>query len=393
MRVLVVHNRYRSELPSGENRVVDAEIEGLREAGIDVATYLRSSDEIARYGPRDWARLATEPMLGRQACADVASIIDDFRPAVMHLHNPYPLISPEVIRVAKRRGVPVVHTVHNYRQVCAKGTFFRDGHVCEDCRGKALPWPAVAHACYRDSWTQSAAMAAALARHRSTWLEVDCFLAVSDFVADHLVREGIPRERITVKPNPVADPGPPTPPGDGFLFVGRLDVEKGVLLLLDAWERSGVGERSRLTIAGRGPIESTVRARAATLANVVCLGQVDPDAVAQLMREHAIVVVPSLWYEGFPTTIVEAFAHGRPVLASRLGSLAGIIDDRVGWLVAPDAASFADVLQVVAGDRSGGSRGQMARERYLAGGFVDPIAMLITAYERIADGQRDHPAA
>lgn len=391
MRVLVVHNRYRSDHPSGENRVVDAEIQGLREAGVDVATYLRSSDEIAEYGPADWMRLATEPVLGRKACADVARIIDGFRPHVMHLHNPYPLISPEVIRVAKRQGVRVVHTVHNYRQVCVKGTFFRDGRVCEDCRGKILPWPAVVHACYRDSRSQSVAMATALTRHRSTWFEVDLFLAVSDFVADHLAREGIPRDHIRVKHNPVPDPGPPTSGGDGFLFVGRLDTEKGVLLLLDAWANSGLGDRSRLTLIGTGPLESAVREREASLTGVCYLGQVDSGTVAQLMRDHAVVVVPSIWYEGFPTTIIEAFAHGRPVLATNLGSLAQIVDDDVGWLTLPELGALTEALRLAASETKTRDRSANARKRYRDGKFHDPIPELITRYESLLKRQHQAP--
>lgn len=384
MRILVVHNRYRSELPSGENSVVDAEVEGLRKHGVEVVTYLRSSNEIAHYGPVEWTRLAAGPVRGVGACAHVAGIIDNFEPDVVHLHNPYPLISPAVIHVAKQRDVAVVHTVHNYRHVCAKGTFFRDGRVCEDCRGRTLPWPAVAHGCYRGSRPQSVAMAVALTVHRSAWRRVDLFLAVSSFVADHLAREGIPRERIRVKPNPVPDPGPPTPPGDGFLFVGRLDVEKGILLLLHAWEQAGIGHTARLTVAGRGPLQRIVEDRAATLEGVDVVGYVAPETVTRLMREHAVVVVPSLWHEPFGLVVAEAFANGRPVVTTGAGALATSVDEGSGWVTGTDTAALADTLRSVAGERDLAARGRRARARYEHGDFRDPVPRLLKAYRSVA---------
>src|SRR5205807_2206688 len=111
-------------------------------------------------------------------------------------------------RVAKQAGIPVVQTVHNYRHSCPAGTFFRDGKICEDCNGKAFPWPSVVHGCYRDSRAQSLSMATAARVHRSTWELVDRFLPVSDFVALKLVEAGIPRAKVTTNANVVEDPGP-----------------------------------------------------------------------------------------------------------------------------------------------------------------------------------------
>src|SRR6185312_8967573 len=134
-------------------------------------------------------------------------LLAERRPDVMHLHNPYPLISPWAVRVAAAAGVPVVQTVHNYRMVCMNGAFFRDGVVCTDCAGRTVPWPGALHGCYRGSRPQSLVMTAALTAHRPTWRLVSRYLALTGFMRDQLVAAGIAPDRVTVKPNTIPDPG------------------------------------------------------------------------------------------------------------------------------------------------------------------------------------------
>ena len=162
MRVLVVHNRYRSLMPSGENGVVDEDVRSLQNAGLEVETFFRDSDEIEAFGLLRKAALSVSPIYSKNAVADFRRVLRDFQPAIVHLHNPFPLISPWVIRVAKHAGIPVVQTVHNYRHACPASTsFLRDGAICEDCMGKKFPWPGAVHGCYRESRPQSLLMAIA----------------------------------------------------------------------------------------------------------------------------------------------------------------------------------------------------------------------------------------
>ncbi|HZV27555.1 MAG TPA: glycosyltransferase, partial [Acidothermaceae bacterium] len=190
MRVLVVHNRYRSENPSGENAVVDLEVDLLRGAGVDVAVFERSSDEIDAFSRRERAGLAMQPIYSASSIRRVREIVREFKPDVLHLHNPYPLISPSVLRTARTAGVATVVTVHNYRLVCTNGLFFRDGHSCHDCQGTRLPYPAVVHACYRESRPESAVIGTALVVHRKTWHTVDRFIALSGPIRDFLLAYG-----------------------------------------------------------------------------------------------------------------------------------------------------------------------------------------------------------
>src|SRR5438874_926384 len=322
MKVVVAHNRYSSAQPSGENRIVDTEIAQLREAGVEVIPFIRSSDEIGTLPAARKALLPVSPIRAAPAQHELAQLIKTERPDLLHLHNPYPLISPWVVRTAHAHGLPVVHTVHNYRQVCANGLYFRDGHICQDCRGRAFGLPAVVHACYRGSRAQSAVMATALAVHRGTWRGVDRYIALTDGIAEHLRGYGIPAAHITVKPNAVPDPGPPpATPGTGFLYAARLVPEKGLPLLLDAWNAHGVGELGPLRIAGDGPLRTLAEEAAAVRADVSYLGSLDPAGVRAAIRDSACVVAPSTWHDVLPTIGIESLANGRPVLGTAMGGI------------------------------------------------------------------------
>ncbi|MGW3893974.1 glycosyltransferase [Micromonospora profundi] len=384
MRIVVAHNRYREAQPSGENTIVDSEIAQLTAAGVEVLPFIRSSDEIPSMSKAAKALLPISPIWAPRAQQDLSRLLTEHRPDVLHLHNPYPLISPWVVRTAHKHGVPVVQTVHNYRQVCSSGIYFRDGVICQDCKGRALGIPAIKHRCYRDSAAQSALMATTLAVHRGTWRSVDRYIALTTAIADHLREYGIPDDRIVVKPNAVPDPGRPAPLGDGFLYMARLSPEKGVDLLLDAWRRHPVGTLGTLRIAGDGELRPLVEAAVAERPDVVYLGQLDRAGVQAAVEASAVVIAASMWHDVLPTVIIEALSSGRPVLGTALGGIpylvgadaphepagtgpaavasavaghypppagppavpAGLVSGTAGWVVPPDPAVLAAALPV-----------------------------------------------
>jgi len=346
VKVLIAHNRYRSAVPSGENQVVEAELGALRSAGVEVVPYLRSSDEIAHMDVKDRVLVPLMPLHSQRALNDIDHMISVHQPDIVHLHNPYPLISLSIVKTAHSYGVPVVQTVHNHRHSCARGSYFRAGHPCFECRGKALPWPAVQHGCYRDSRLQSVAMAAALYGHRHDQRAVDKYIAVSQHIADSLMESGLVRlDQVVIRPNSVPDPGDAGPAGAGLLFVGRFSEEKGVPLLLDAWERSGKAFGT-LTFIGDGPERARIEARAAVKGSgVACDGPMDQSGVRAAMKASSAVVVPSTASEAISLVVLEAFSHGRPVIACDVGGLSSTVDSSVGWLSRPDVVGLADTLR------------------------------------------------
>jgi glycosyltransferase involved in cell wall biosynthesis len=367
-RVMIVHNHYRSASPSGENRVVIATGEALKEAGAAVLHFDRRSDEIEGMSPLSKASLVLDPIYSISSLRQFSIEVRDWRPNVMHVHNVYPLISPAVVRAAAAVNLPVVHFVHNYRHACLNGLLYRSGAACALCVEKGSFGPGIRFGCYRGSKLQSALLATSETVHRSTWEKVDRLVAVSRFVKDRLVEIGFDPDRIVVIPNLTRDPGPPIPVDRArFLFAGRLERAKGVEMLVDAWRDAHLPPPYSLAIAGSGDLEGLVRAAQKELPRVEYLGQLDRDALDLAIRTSAAVVVPSLVHETFGLTAIEAFSHGRAVVATSMGGLPEVVSGGVGWLAEPSIKDLARALIQAAGDEAElQRRGSFARARFEA---------------------------
>ena len=331
LRVLLVHNRYQQR--GGEDEVVDAEHALLLRHGHAVERLERHNDEINDL-PR--LRVLLDSGWSTRTRRDLATLAGRFQPDVVHVHNSFPLISPSVLAGARTLGLPVVQTLHNFRLLCPQGSLLRDGRACDDCVGH-VPWRAVQHGCYRTSRAQSAALALMLQGHRlrGTWQhDVTLYLALNRTCADTFVRGGLPAGRLRIKPNFVDLPdvlaGEPPAARQGLLFVGRLSPEKGPALLAAAAAlRPGAAP---IRVVGEGP----ERAQLAGHPGLQLLGALPQARVLQLMQEARALVLPSLGAEAFPRTLVEAFACGLPVIASRVGALPELVEHgRTGWLFDP----------------------------------------------------------
>jgi glycosyltransferase involved in cell wall biosynthesis len=341
MKILVVHNTYQQR--GGEDGVVAAEINQLLAHGDTVARYGRNNAELRAIDTWTALEKGAETLWSRRTYDELTTLIARERPDIAHFHNTFPLISPSGYYACTAAGVPVVQTLHNYRLLCPAATLLRDGQICETCVGRSVPWPGVRHACYRGSIFQSAALAAMLFAHRTinTWRnKVNTYIALSEFARQKFVQGGLPADRIVVKPNFVdPDPGKKLGIGDYALFVGRLSDEKGWEVLLEAWRR--LTSNIPLHLLGDGPMRKTIQQRISQLQlpNIKVVGTVSQEEVSSWMRGARFLVCPSLWYEGFPLAIAEAFACGLPVIASRLGSLAEIVEDgRTGLHFTPGVA-------------------------------------------------------
>lgn len=367
--VLLVHERYRQR--AGEDAVFDAELALLQERGHHVESLIVDNDAI----PDDpdvaeKVRLGLETVWSYRAAALIRRRLDDRPVDIVHVHNSFPLLSPSIYGAARQSGAAVVQTIHNYRPLCPAATLFRDGKPCEDCVGRLLPVPAVVHGCYRGSRLQTLPVALMLTTNRvlRTSRHVDAFIALTDFAARKLAEGGLPGDRIHVKPNFISpDPGVGAESGDGFLFVGRLAAEKGIGTVIDAAPLVDPGITVR--IAGDGPEADRLAAAADHHPGLRPLGRLTKEEVLRELQRCRAVVFPSLWYEGLPMVILEAFASGVPVIAARIGAAATLVrDGETGLTYDPDDAAglaerlswaqrHADEMAVL---------GRSARARYLA---------------------------
>ena len=328
-RILVVHNRYQAL--GGEDAVVEDEVALLRARGHAVETYLRDNRELAHVGALD---AFGQALWARRTARELDALFAAFRPDLVHVHNTFARVSASAYWSAARAGVPVVQTLHNFRLMCVQAMFLREGRVCEDCVGRA-PWRGVLHKCYRGSRAQSAGLAAVVGLHRAlgTYRDrVTRYVALTEFCRRKFIEGGLPAEKIMVKPNFVPDAPLAREPRRGGLFVGRLAPEKGVDVLLAALDAVPAAE---LDVVGAGPEAPKVAAHP----RARLLGWRPPHEVRARMARAAYLVMPSLWYENFPRTLVEAFAAGLPVIASRLGALEELVDDGfTGTLFEPGSA-------------------------------------------------------
>jgi glycosyltransferase involved in cell wall biosynthesis len=324
MNILLVHNFYQQA--GGEDGVFAEEFNLLKNRGHNVAKFTMDNDSIEGMGK---LTVAKKTIWNKQSQAPLRDAIHAIGAEVVHFHNTFPLVSPAAYYTAHDAGAATVQTLHNYRLLCPAATFYRDGGVCEDCLHKSIPWPGVLHKCYRDNRSASAVVAAMLTYHRAkgTWRdEVDLYIALTEFARSRFVAAGFPEAKIAVKPNFV-DPDPGVGRGDGgfVLFVGRLTEEKGIPVLLEAWKRFSAAA-PQLKIVGDGPLRELVEQAAAGNSSIQYAGRRAPDEVYALMGSARALVFPSVWYEGLPRTIVECYAKGTPVVASRLGSMTELID-------------------------------------------------------------------
>jgi len=337
MKVLIIHNAYQQ--PGGEDVVVAQEAVLLRQAGHEVIEYRRSNHEIKALNLWNKLILSKQLIWAGDTVQDLKALIQQEKPHVAHFHNTFLMTSPSAYHVCQEMSIPVVQTLHNYRLLCPRADFFRNGRVCEECLGKTPPWPGIVHGCYRGSRAQTAVVATMLTVHRwlKTWNEqVDVYIALTEFARQKLIQGGLPAEKIVLKPNCVdPDPGMREGGGDYALFVGRLSSEKKLLTLLEAWKKLG---GIPLKLVGSGPQETEIRqfTREFGLEKVEFLGQRTRDQVFTLMKKACVLISPSELYETFGLVLVEAFACGAPVIAARIGAMAEIVEDgRTGLFFTP----------------------------------------------------------
>jgi len=333
MRVLIAHNYVKP--PSGENTVFDQEFHLLKSHGVEVMAYTRHNQEIDKYSLTEKLSLPAAIIWSHRTVLDLERLIDRLRPEVAHFHNIFPLISPAAYYACRRRGIPVVQTIHNFRLICLNAYCFRDGSICLDCRQSLFH--GISRACYRDSRVQSGGVAAMLWIHRfrGTWTNmVTRYICLTPFQRNLFAQFGLPKEKIRVKPNFIHDPGCTLQnnKGDYALYIGRLGPEKGLETLMRAWRDM---PDLKLYVIGDGPLRDHLINMADSPA-IVFLGLVEHQACLEYLRAAKFLVIPSEWYEGMPMVLLEAMAAGKPVLASCLGPLPDLVTEgKTGLLFEP----------------------------------------------------------
>ena len=347
MRVLLVHNFY--QIPGGEDSVVREELSMLKNRGVDVELFSVDNDDIK--GTRESIAAAFQVAYSLRGRRALAQKLAAFLPDVVHIHNFFPLLSPSILDACREAGVPSVITLHNFRILCPGALLYPDPALRERSLRHSCWWT-VPRKVYRNSVAGTLAVAAMVEFHKrtGTWTrKVDRFIALTDWARAKFIEGGLPAVRIVVKPSCVARP--PAFGGvrrHGGLFVGRLDEQKGVDVLLRAWKNIDYP----LTIIGDGPLAGLVQQNASD--HVVWLGRQPQDVVQKEMQAAKFLVLPSIGHEMFPMTIVEAFSSRLPVICSDLPSLGTVVTSGMTGMTFPpgDAAALAAQVRWAAANPS-----------------------------------------
>lgn len=406
MRILLVGNHW-TQGPGGAETVLVLTADLLRAAGHEVVPFAVAEDRTLPTPVRDRLPAAAgagsrtrfgEAWAGTwspRSYRALAAVVDEVRPDVAHVHHVFERLTVSVLDALRRRGVPTVMTLHDYKPVCPNFRLFTDGAPCTRCLSGRYA-NVVRHRCLEGSrWRSVAAAADAYAsRARGLYGRVDRFLAPSAFLRDRVVEGGLPAGRVDVVANPVvAAPAPrerrDEPPV--VVYASRLVAEKGVGTLLDAAARLPLGTRVRMI--GSGRTEREIRARvAAEGLPVDVLGPLPPEEVAAHLRAAAVAVLPALWWENCPMAVLEPAASGVPVVASAVGGIPELVGDgRTGLLVPPgDAGALAGALTRLVEDpgtaaRMGAAAWSRVRERHDPGRHVE---VLLRTYAEVSAAAR-----
>lgn len=350
MRILLVHNRYRPEAPSGENAVVDQEARALTDLGHQVNLFERHSGAISEWSALRRATLPAAVLWSESSRRGMVHALRSERPDVVHVHNTFPLVTPSVLYACRSARVPVVATFHNYRQVCANGSLFRQGRVCHDCLGGSFR-PGLIRGCYRDSHPATIPVVLSSWLHAPAWRRlVSAYILISAAQRDLLESAGLPPERQFVRHNFIPSmPRVQSRTEHVATFCGRLDVVKGIPQLMQAWDlfrqrrpRSGLC----LQIVGGGELEEAVRQWAERHDSVRVLGHRSRAEAVRALAGSRVAVVPSAWEETFGLVAAEAMSMGTAALAPDHGAFPELIVDGLhgGLFVAGNPESLATSL-------------------------------------------------
>ena len=321
MKILIIHSQYL--LYGGEDAVVDQELELLKQKHKVEILYFQNQ------GGWKGALQFLASMWNTKSATKVKDKIREFQPDVVHIHNWHFAIGPLVFRMIKSLGIPVVHTVHNYRLLCPSAILLHKGQLFTDSLKQSFPWKAVQNKVYRSSVVLTFWIAFVVWFHKKigTWKKIDSYVCLTPFAAN-LFQEsnfGVPKEQFSVKPNftKAAKHLSSVAKESHFLFIGRLSDEKGIATLLNAFKELPF----LLQIAGDGPLKNSVLQAANEFTNISYLGSLTNKEVLSALSKTQALIFPSLWYETFGLVNIEAFSNRTPVLASKIGAPQSLIID------------------------------------------------------------------
>ena len=330
MNILIVHNKYR--IPSGEDSVFNNETKMLLEKGHNVFTYVLSNVSISKLNPFSTILLFFRTIYSNKQKKKIRKMVADLKIDVVHFHNTFPLLSPSVYKGASLGGAAVVQTVHNFRFLCPKGDFYRNGKVCEDCKNGVYKY-ALKHKCYRNSFFQTlnAVLCIKYNKRKKTYSYIDKYIFLTQFNKE-LFYSFDDINKMVVKPN-FTEPSKEgiCEPFDYFIYVGRIEENKGLDVI---YQIAKLDPSLKIIVCGDGSYKEEFLKFARGVENVIYKGFVAGAELKNLWKHAVAMVFPTKWYEGMPMNVIESFSLGVPVICNEIGNLKQmVVDNENGFLI------------------------------------------------------------
>lgn len=319
MKILQIHNQYTKK--GGEDTTVVNEKNLLTAKSHQVEQLFFDNGIIKGI---EKIKILYKSIYNQSSRKTLRTKIQNFQPDIIHIHNLFYVASPAILYEAQKHKIPVLITVQNFRLICSGSLLLRNGQVCELCTQKKFPLAGVQHKCFQNSALKTAQLTLTTGIHKilGTWRsKVSAYITLTNFVKNKLVNSSLrlPEEKIFVKPNFAEDKGwaGSEDRQNFFLFVGRLSHEKGISTLLEASRYIDFP----LEIIGDGEMKPMVQEFTQHNPNIVYHGFQGQDFIAEKMKQCKALLFPSVWYEGMPLTLLEAFSTGTPVIISDIDNL------------------------------------------------------------------------
>lgn len=378
MKILQIHNFY--QFKGGEDGVVEAERRMLEKAGHEVISAFSHNDKINNLF-----------FTRKQFYKNLDSILMSHRIEVAHIHNVYHIIGNGIYKYLAQKGIPIIQTLHNFRFLCPAGLMLDNQHqICERCSSGSF-YHCFTKKCYQQNYVKSFLMQWLVKGGRENITKyVTTFIALNPFFRNKFIEAGFSDSKFVVKPNflfqtSISAPLPNEKKGYG-LFLGRLSPEKGIETLIQAFQNISFP----LKIAGTGSSDyvNVLKDEARAYPHIEFLGFVSGEEKHQLLIGASFLIVPSVWFENFPVTILEAYAHSKPVIGSAIGGLPFIVKDNItGFLVDPGSSEhLSSAVRAIIQNKTYEQLGQNAHQYFLEN-FTEQqnYAQLMTIYQSAID--------
>ena len=354
MKVLIIQSRSNSNLVSGEDVVINNDIEFLEKAGIQVF-YKQIKIPVSGWG--SIIKKICGVIWSPYNYKIVKSAIHTHKPDIVHFHTVVPYLSFSVIAASYIVGVPIVQTLHNGRWLCLEGGYFRNNSFCDDCVG-TYGWLGVKRGCGHGQLISFFLFLNNFIVRKFGFLFkfVSCFIAVSEFTREQHIRSSFPEKKIIVRNNGFNVSSEPDLDKswlrrDGVVYAGRLSVAKGSRVL----EYLIKNLDCKISIIGNGPELNSLKQMCIDnqFDHVDFFGRLDNKLTLDIIKKAVVTVVPSQCGDSYPSIALESLSVGTPIVSSNLGGLPELVKASLGGKLADyeNNDSFLKAVKFFLGDR------------------------------------------